>query len=184
MNALLGLNELPPVLDATCGTRMMWFNKSDPRCLYVDERSEAFRPTGRKFADKDVHVAPDIMVSFTNLPFPNDSFSLVVFDPPHIVRQSLSGNVTKYYGALPPDWQELLRAGFSECFRVLRAGGVLIFKWCETEIPLRDVLSLTVEKPLFGHLSGKAARTHWCTFLKPNAGHKPQARPETNADET
>lgn len=24
---------LPPVLDACCGSRMMWFNKSDPRAM-------------------------------------------------------------------------------------------------------------------------------------------------------
>lgn len=30
-------------------------------------------------------------------------------------------------------------------------------------------LALTPEKPLIGHRSGKTARTHWVTFLKPAA---------------
>jgi len=30
-------------------------------------------------------------------------------------------------------------------------------------------LSLTPEKPLYGHRSGKQSKTHWIAFLKPNA---------------
>lgn len=161
-------SAFPPVLDACCGTRMMWFNKVDPRCLYVDKRCESFRPTGYKFADKDVHVLPDTQADFTALPFPDNTFAHVVFDPPHIVRMSI-GNVTRYCGALRPDWRDMIRKGFAECFRVLRPEGVLVFKWSEIEIPVRDVLALTPEKPLYGHRSGKASKTHWIAFLKPNA---------------
>ena len=157
------------VLDVCCGTRMMWFDKDDDRAVFVDKRNEAFRPTGVKFADKDIEVRPDFQADFKDLPFDDDSFSLVVFDPPHVVRASLLGNVTKYYGALPTDWKTELRGGFSECFRVLRPGGTLIFKWCESEIPLPEILALTPHRPLFGHRSGKAAKTHWCAFVKPNA---------------
>ena len=160
------LDGFPLVLDVTCGTRMMWFNKDDHRAVFVDRRSESFRPTGVKFAAKDIEVSPDIQGDFKRLPFRNGSFSVVVFDPPHIVRQSLLGNVTKYYGALPTDWKAELRSGFSECFRVLKPGGVLIFKWCESEMPIEDILRLTTEAPLFGHRTGKAAKTHWITFMK------------------
>lgn len=145
---------------------MMWFDKQDSRALFVDKRSESFRPTGVKFADKDIEVKPDIQADFKSLPFDSDTFSLVVFDPPHIVRTSLLGNVTKYYGALPTDWKSELAKGFAECFRVLHSGGTLIFKWCESEIPVGDILKLTPEKPLFGHRTGKAAKTHWITFIK------------------
>ncbi len=51
-------------------------------------------------------------------------------------------------------------------FRVLRPDGVLIFKWCEVEIPLESVLALTPERPLFGHRSGVKAATHWVAFVK------------------
>ena len=56
--------------------------------------------------------------------------------------------------------------GFAECFRVLSYGGVLIFKWNETDIPLKDVLKCTPEKPVFGHKSGKRSNTHWLCFYK------------------
>ena len=72
------------------------------------------------------------------------------------------------YGLLFDGWREMLRAGFAECFRVLCPLGTLIFKWCEVEISVADVLALTPEKPLYGHRSGKQSKTHWIAFLKPN----------------
>ncbi len=53
--------------------------------------------------------------------------------------------------------------GFSECFRVLDDYGVLVFKWAETQLKLKTVLSLTTEKPLFGH---KRGHTFWICFMK------------------
>lgn len=160
---------------------MMWFDKQDERALFVDKRSESFRPTGVKFADKDIEVKPDIQADFKALPFDDETFPLVVFDPPHIVRTSLLGNVTKYYGALPIDWKSELRQGFAECFRLLKPEGTLIFKWCESEIPVSEILKLTPEKPLFGHRSGKAAKTHWITFTKIRSNWQKDAARTLNA---
>ena len=64
-------------------------------------------------------------------------------------------------------WRDDLRQEFAECFRVLMPGGVLIFKWSEVQVPLRDVLALTPERPLFGHPTGKS--THWVAFIAPEA---------------
>jgi len=70
------------------------------------------------------------------------------------------------YGRLGADWRDDLRAGFSECFRVLRPEGTLIFKWNEAQVPLRDVLALAPQPPLFGHRSGRRSMTHWLAFFK------------------
>lgn len=152
----------PPVLDVCCGSRMMWFNRRDGRAVFVDQRCESYELSN----GTTIEVKPDHVASFTDLPFPDATFALVVMDPPHIQRMSLAGDVTKKYGALFPNWRDTLRGGFAECFRVLRKDGVLIFKWCEVEIPLESVLALTPEKPLFGHRSGVKAATHWVTFVK------------------
>jgi len=34
---------------------------------------------------------------------------------------------------------------------------------------VREILALTPERPLYGHKSGKASKTHWIAFLKPNS---------------
>ena len=46
--------------------------------------------------------------------------------------------------------------------------GVLVFKWNETQVKVREVLALTPHAPLFGHTSGKKAGTHWLVFMRPN----------------
>lgn len=125
---------------------------------------------------------PDIECDFTRLPFEDGSFKLVVFDPPHLLRNtgkskmadmygSLNERATPTgyqqikYGALYSDWKDMLQRGFSECFRVLEPGGVLIFKWNETDIPVKEILKLTPVKPLFGNRSGKYSKTHWICFM-------------------
>jgi 23S rRNA G2069 N7-methylase RlmK/C1962 C5-methylase RlmI len=115
-------------------------------------------------------IEPDIIGDFTDIKQPDNSFYLVVFDPPHISRNkqnpSESGRIFKKYGILKGEWEEMLRKGFEECFRVLKPNGVLIFKWNECSIPIKRILALTPQQPLFGHKSGKSMQTHWVAFMK------------------
>lgn len=163
------MSEVPPVLDVCCGSRMFWFDKEDSRALFMDKRCETWNidiGTSGTIGRSPIVVNPDILADFTAIPFSSDSFSLVVFDPPHIARTDARGLLTKKYGHLTGDWRGMLRQGFLECFRVLKPQGVLIFKWAESDFPVSEVLSLTPEKPLFGHKSGKKSSTHWIAFLK------------------
>ena len=64
-------------------------------------------------------------------------------------------------------WQDDLSKGFAECFRVLESGGVLIFKWNENQIKVSEILKLTPNKPLFGHVTKRHGGTIWLTFMKP-----------------
>ena len=162
---------LPPILDACCGPRMMWFDRKNPRALFIDKRQEVhwMRHSADRPANRKTEIAPDVVADFTALPFPDESFHLVVFDPPHIkaTRAGKQGRFRKYYGVLPADWKEMLRLGFRECFRVLRPHGMLVFKWSEHCYPLSEVLMLTPEQPLFGHRTTR--QTHWFTFMKETA---------------
>lgn len=156
----------PVVLDPASGSRMFYFDKTDDRVLFGDIRTEEhILCDGRSLS-----ITPDQEMDFRSLPFPDGQFRVVIFDPPHLVRVGDNAWMGKKYGRLDPlNWAEDLRQGFSECFRVLAEHGVLIFKWNETQIPVSKILALTPHKPLVGHRSGKTARTHWVTFLKPEA---------------
>lgn len=156
---------MKPVLDVCCGSRMFWADKNDPRCLFVDIRRETLI-TDTRPGRSDTVIDPDVLADFTNLPFEDNTFYHIVFDPPHAVNMSPTTRTVKKYGTLNDNWRETLRGGFAECFRVLRPGGTLIFKWSEISISLREVLALTPEKPLYGHKSGKQQGTHWCAFIK------------------
>jgi hypothetical protein len=97
-----------------------------------------------------------VKASFADMPFPDETFWHVVFDPPHLLAiEDARALMRVQYGQLFPGWQDMIRAGFDECFRVLKPGGTLIFKWCEYEIPLSDVIALAPYKPLYGHRTGK-----------------------------
>lgn len=151
------------VLDPCCGGRMMWFDRNDQRALFGDIRSEQHTLCdGRAFS-----ITPDLNMDFRAMPFSDESFRLVAFDPPHLRHAGRDSWLRAKYGILGDDWQEDLRRGFAECFRVLKPEGVLIFKWNAIQIRTAQILALTPHKPLFGHPSGKRADTHWMTFMKP-----------------
>lgn len=163
------------VLDACCGSRSFWFNKKDHRALYCDNREgvrNADVGTPKTKGRTPIVVAPDQLVDFRKMPFTDNSFYHVVFDPPHLTPKTVGNDSSGKgifpfrYGILKETWRDDIRSGFKECFRVLKPGGTLIFKWCETEIPLREVLGLVDFKPLYGHRSGKKAQTHWVAFIK------------------
>lgn len=158
----------PRVLDPCCGSRMMWFDRQNPAVLFGDRRDETVtvpdRSHGRADGKRIIQVHPDMRMDFRALPFPDCSFRLVVFDPPHLVRAGAKSWLAAKYGTLG-NWREDLRLGFSECFRVLEPEGVLVFKWNETQVKLSDVLALTPWPPLFGNRGGKKA-THWLVFMK------------------
>jgi SAM-dependent methyltransferase len=143
---------------------MFWFNPQDPRALFVDNRRETCHADTRQ-GRRQIVVDPDILADFRALPFSDDTFSLVVFDPPHTFAGP-RGWTAKKYGTLKADWREVIRAGFAECFRVLRPLGTLIFKWNEHRVPVSTVLALTPERPLFGQRCGATAKTHWIVFMK------------------
>jgi len=168
------MTGFPPVLDMCCGPRMMWFDKDDERAVFLDKRKERHAMNRPKRGTVEyTETCPDVLCDFTQLPFPDGVFSLVVFDPPHFERSGNIGYLAKKYGWLPDDWRPMIRAGFSEGFRVLAPGGTLIFKWTATENPVSEILKLTPMKPLFGHKSGKQSMTHWIAFLRPNIRREP-----------
>ena len=161
----LEMSETKIILDACCGSRMFWFDKHNPFALFVDKRSEIVTAKDRDKI-RTIEVKPDIIADFTNLPFEDNSFYMVVFDPPHLKTLGETSWMAKKYGKLPKDWQSLIHDGFTECMRVLKPNGTLVFKWNESEIKAAEVLSVIPFKPLFGHTTGRQSKTIWMCFMK------------------
>ncbi|WP_288773783.1 class I SAM-dependent methyltransferase [uncultured Psychrobacter sp.] len=150
------------ILDPCCGSRMFWFDKKDERAVFTDKRSEQ-----HTLCDgRELIIEPDMVMDFTNLQFDDEQFHMVVFDPPHLNKIGDNSWMAKKYGKLDETWPKMIKDGFAECFRVLKPNGTLIFKWNETQILTKDILALTDQKPVVGHISGKRANTHWICFLK------------------
>ncbi len=165
------MDDARRVLDPCCGGRMMWMDRANPDVVFGDRRNEILTVTDRSHGNasgtRTLRIEPDVMIDFRALPYEDGTFRLVAFDPPHLVRAGARSWLAAKYGKLGDDWRDDLRAGFAECFRVLHPDGVLVFKWNETQVSVRDVLALTPHEPLFGHLSGRKGLTHWLVFMKP-----------------
>lgn len=152
--------EDTPILDACCGSKMFWFDKDNPDVMFMDNRKvNAELSDGRKLV-----VMPDTIGDFRDMPFNDNSFYMVVFDPPHLINAGENSWLAKKYGTLDPiTWKSDLQRGFNECMRVLKPYGTLIFKWSEDQIPTLEVLKLFGHEPLFGD---KRSKTRWLVFMK------------------
>ena len=153
------------ILDACCGGRMFWFNKQHPAALFIDKRK---LPKGSIKDRPNFCIDPDIIMDFRKLEFPDKSFKLVVFDPPHLKSLGKNSWMAKKYGVL--ENINDLKKGFDECWRVIEDYGTLIFKWStETEkrsTSVNDIIKLFGKEPLFGHTTGSKSHTHWMCFMK------------------
>ncbi|MCT2912028.1 SAM-dependent methyltransferase [Weissella confusa] len=152
---------LPPILDMTAGSRMMWFDKDNKNTLFVDKRQMFEELASGHLID----VNPDVIADWAEgLPFPDDSFHLVVFDPPHLIHAGDNSWLAKKYGVLDEvSWPFIIRDGFDEAMRVLKPFGTLVFKWNDSQINLTELLNEIPYKPLFGQ---KREKTHWLVFMK------------------
>lgn len=155
------MNEDKLILDACCGSRMFWFDRKNPNVLFQDIRDKEYvLCDGRK-----LEVHPDVIGDFTKMEYPDNTFQMVVFDPPHLDNANETSYMAQKYGTLRRVvWTEKIKKGFDECMRVLKDKGTLIFKWNETRIPVKRIIEVIGKEPLFGHRT--AHKTIWLCFMK------------------
>ena len=157
------------ILDACCGPKCFWWNKNHPNTLYIDLRD---RDKGFIDSRPNREVKPDKIMDFRKMDFPDKSFKLVVFDPPHLIGKEDGCRMIKHYGCLNAEtWQDDIKRGFNECWRVLEDYGVLIFKWNDSSKKRAEVLKVIGKEPLFGHPNGSKIPTHWFCFMKIPSKH-------------
>lgn len=145
----------------TAGSRMMWFDKKNSLVTFVDKRKTYEElPTGHV-----IDVDPDVLADWTlGLPFEDNTYDLVLFDPPHLIHAGDNSWLAKKYGKLAANnWQEIIKLGFDEGMRVLKPYGTLVFKWNDSQIALPEILKVIDYEPLFGQ---KRQKTHWLVFMK------------------
>lgn len=110
---------------------MMWKNKNPDDFIFMDKNTDAYLP-------------PDIFAVWENLPFRDNVFETIFFDPPHKFNRT-SGfwadpKSRNYYGA-DIRRNKLITGiikGTEEFYRVAKR---LCLKWCDDEIKLHRVLS-------------------------------------------
>ena len=153
------------ILDACCGGRMFWVDKHHKNTIYMDKRKDVL-PLKEQYGI-NFTVEPDLIADFTNMPFDNNSFKLVIFDPPHLIMNKTAWMAKKYGTLKNIDWKTELKKGFLECWRVLENYGMLLFKWNDCSIKIKEIKELFPSKPLiFNKVKSKANMTYWYSFMK------------------
>ena len=167
------------ILDATCGPKTIWYQKNHPFVTYMDKRKETIntlQPGNKLICKRIVKIDPDVVADWTKtIPFADNYFDMIVFDPPHIVdkKKTKPSQLKMKYGYfLEDDYKRDLKKGITELFRVLKPNGVFIFKWCETSKKIEEILKLFPYPPMFGTRTGQANKNHWIVFLKYNVNMK------------
>ena len=163
----------PEILDATTGGKHIWHPDSErcDRAVFADRR----RIEGLEH-QPSWSCDPSVVCDTRRLPFKDETFNLIAFDPPHRVTddgmERLSGVIEQKYGALCAEtWQSDLRASFEELWRVLHPGGTLTFKWADVHKNHAEVIDALGRTPLYGVTTEKErAVTKWWTFQKPAGG--------------
>lgn len=150
------------ILDSCCGSRMLWFDKENPLVFFADIRDEEHELCDGRL----LKINPHAIMDFTDLPFTDRQFKMVVFDPPHLYKIGDKAWMALKYGKLLPGWEDVIKQGLNECMRVVDDYGTVIFKWNEHQIPVSRILSIIDHKPLFGHTTSKGNKTIWMCFMK------------------
>lgn len=118
------LKAVPTILDVTAGYRGMWNGKYQ-NVLFLDRRKK---------------VKPDVVASNEFLPFTEQCFDKIVYDPPHLIRHSqikpnslMAGYEDKFtLWKKKTDYYHNIVKVQEEAYRVLKEDGVLFFKHIES----------------------------------------------------
>ena len=133
--------RMKPVLDATAGNRHMWGkNKYPEGVIFMDK-------------EPNLRIPPDIVAEWDSIPFPDDYFHCVIFDPPHIFSETSQFNknpkasphgankIPGWYGAFKSKRDAVVQIhGAQKEFA--RVAPRMCFKWNEASMKLHSVLTL------------------------------------------
>ena len=127
-------------------------HKQPEDTIFLDKRQGRY-DIDLKGSYRPSHVVnPDVQADNRALPFKDNVFDMLIFDPPHIVGSTGKVFEAKYTTLNPFSWQNDLYKAFKEASRVLKPSGCLILKWAETSKSLKRVFQICkgIFIPLFG----------------------------------
>ena len=124
-------------------------------------------------------VSPAVVADTAALPFMENAFDLVVWDPPHVVNGPES-RMAEYYGAQrAEDIRRMIKGTAVELYRVTTEDAVLALKWNDHDVKLERILKLMEGwDPLFGQRVASRMKhrssTYWVMLKKRAPGYTPK----------
>jgi hypothetical protein len=150
------------ILDMSAGYRAIWFNRLHPDTVFVDIRPQ---------------VSPTVIANTEILPFPNNVFDLVVFDPPHVVNGRGSKMGETYGSFLADEIKQTIQKSSAEAYRCSTGNALMAFKWNDHDVRLGRLIDLMEGwEPLFGHQVATRHKhrssTYWVLLHKRLPGYQ------------
>ena len=135
---------MKPVLDATAGNRHIWGkNKYPDNVVFLDK-------------EPNLRIPADVIATWDKIPYPDDYFHCIIFDPPHVfslssmynqdpqARPNGSKKIPGWYGAFASKRQAVLEIhGAQKEFA--RLASRMCFKWNEASLSIDRILSVFTE---------------------------------------
>ena len=135
---------MKPVLDATAGNRHMWGRNK--------------HPDGVIFLDKETNlrIKPDVIATWDQIPYPDDYFHCIIFDPPHVFSETSMYNkdpqarpngakkIPGWYGAFKDKREAIIQIhGAQKEFA--RLAPRMCFKWNDASLSIDRILTVFTE---------------------------------------
>ena len=157
------------ILDVTAGNRHLWKNKNPDQVIFLDEEIR-------------LRIPPHIFSVWRYLPFRDNSFDCIIFDPPHVF--SLTSQFNKDPKAKPhgqkkiPGWYGAFKSRIDALTQIFhaqkefsRVAPRMCFKWNEASLSLWNVIGLfdcwkVQFKVPAKHL--RSVKTWWVKFIRIN----------------
>lgn len=64
---------------------MFWYDKHESHTTYMDIRDAVYTTLDRG-TERRIEIHPDVQADWKHIPFNDETFDLVVFDPPHLIH--------------------------------------------------------------------------------------------------
>ena len=123
------------LLDVTVGSKKIYNGKEirlGDNLVGIDVRSGDFTIKKEKYghwADLVMIIKPTVKADLQHLPFKDNVFRMIIFDPPHLTSKSESSIMYRTYGGWTKSERlHILPKANNEFKRVLKEGGFLILK--------------------------------------------------------
>ena len=84
------------ILDMSCGGKLFYYDTKNKDITFCDIRKGKYEFT----EGRNVEVLPDVVCDFRALPFQDEMYDLVIFDPPHLIRAGEKSFMAIKYGKL------------------------------------------------------------------------------------
>jgi len=164
------------ILDACCGPKEMYHGLhkkfTDQEIVYIDIRKGTF--TIPYTEGKKIHIEPTVQADLKKLPFKDNTFTLILFDPPHGGFTIDTWMGAKYGGLTASDYKNMLVWANIEFTRVLVEGGIILAKIQEYEdrefyiTGFFHNFKLLLDIKIRSRGTSKSERlfTHWLVFAK------------------